>query len=124
MKLGDDQLVLLYGGRVSWSDKLSVILSSGDGFQGPVNSSQFMLQGPSTKSHQTLPETRSLLLWLTLVNKGKRVYVSICVCVCVYVPISTFLTLFKPTSPHTEHISRLKVERGNEASAGGLTVCD
>lgn len=60
--------------------KLRVIVSSGEGFQ--VHISQLMLQGPSTKSHQTLPETRSLLLWLTLVNKGKCVYV--CLSVCAY----------------------------------------
>lgn len=52
---GDEQLVRLSGGS-------SVAVSSGDGFQGPFKISQFMLQGPGTKSCQTVPETRSLLL--------------------------------------------------------------
>lgn len=86
-------IVYIYEHRYEWSQmwnsvmtslpfrrKLRVIVSSGEGFQ--VHISQLMLQGPSTKSHQTLPETRSLLLWLTLVNKGKCVYV--CLSVCAY----------------------------------------
>lgn len=51
--------------------------------QGQSTVQQFMLEGPSTNSHHTPPETRSLL---TLVNKAN---VCVSVCVCAY-PLFSF----------------------------------
>lgn len=78
--------------------KLRVIVSFSDRFQGPVKISQFMLQGPSSKSHQTLPETRSLLLWLSLVNKGKCGYV------CLWVQIHFSLSLSVSITPYRTYL--------------------